>query len=52
LNKSNNPKKNNSQNKISVKKLLNLTGTLPKGLLSPMNNGNPKHTHAEYFESA
>lgn len=34
------------------KKLLNLTATLPKGLLSPTNNGGSKHKHAEYFESA
>jgi hypothetical protein len=33
------------------KKMLNLTGTLPKGLLSPTNNGD-KHKHSEYFESA
>ena len=32
------------------KKFLNLTGTLPKGLLSPTNN--EKHKHAGYFESA
>ena len=32
------------------KKFLNLTGTLPKGLLSPTNN--QKHKHAGYFESA
>jgi hypothetical protein len=32
------------------KKKLNLTGTLPKGLLSPTNNGY-KHKHSDYFES-
>ena len=30
---------------------MNLTTTLPKGLLSPANNNN-KHKHAQYFESA
>lgn len=37
-------------NAINGKKFLNLTGTLPKGLLSPTNN--EKHKHAGYFESA
>lgn len=32
--------------------MLNLTGTLPKGLLSPTNNSNNKHKHAQYFEIA
>jgi hypothetical protein len=31
---------------------LNLTGTIPKGLLSPTNAVLDKHKHAEYFESA
>lgn len=35
----------------NAKKKLNLTGTLPKGLLSPTNNGTNKHKHSEYFES-
>ncbi len=30
---------------------MNLTGTMPKGLLSPTQNSK-KHKHAEYFESA
>ena len=34
----------------NAKKKLNLTGTLPKGLLSPTNNGY-KHKHSDYFES-
>ena len=32
--------------------MLNLTGTLPKNLLSPTNNSTNKHKHSEYFESA
>jgi hypothetical protein len=31
---------------------LNLTGTLPKGLLSPTNNSCKKHKHADYFKNA
>lgn len=43
-------KKGHSQNK-NGKRLLNLTGTIPKGVLSPTNNiKNNKHAH--YFESA
>lgn len=38
--------------KSNVKKKLNLTGTIPKGLLSPTNQSNNKHKHSEYFESA
>ncbi len=30
---------------------MNLTGTLPKGLLSPTNNSIKKHTHADYFQN-
>ena len=41
-----------SNNKTNSKKIMNLTGTIPKGLLSPVNNVNLKHKHAEYFESA
>lgn len=40
------------KSKQNNKKILNLTGTLPKGLLSPTHNGATKHKHAEYFESA
>lgn len=32
------------------KKKLNLTGTLPKGLLSPTNNSK-KPKHSDYFDS-
>jgi hypothetical protein len=38
--------------KSNTKKKLNLTGTIPKGLLSPTNTSNIKHKHSEYFESA
>lgn len=39
-----------STSKNAAKKKLNLTGTLPKGLLSPTNNSKqPKH--ADYFDS-
>ena len=48
-----NKKSFNSNNKSAGqgKKLFNLTGPIPKGLLSPTNNIN-KHMHAQYFESA
>jgi len=36
--------------KQNAKKKLNLTGTLPKNLLSPTNQGY-KHKHSDYFES-
>lgn len=52
MNTSNNRKSNGGNYKSNnPKKMLNLTGTLPKGLLSPTNNAD-KHKHAEYFESA